>query len=228
MAIRRKTNKTNTTNEKSMKDKKKAKPLVVTSGKVTIGPFRSSFMRILQMSEGTDGAADTCSTAILIPKSDKKTTRLCKAAITYAAKAKLGENADPFKQSKLGHTLQDGDELYQDDDSKVGKEGEDHWLLGTKSYDLPKVVNRARQRVLDPDELKEMCVSGNYFNYVIEFKGYSFPLKEGGTKKGVRCEVKHVQFVKQGEKLDGSTDPEDEFEVLDEVDDEIEFEDEDD
>lgn len=214
-------------NKKNLKNLKKSKTLKIDTGKITIGPFRSSFMRVLKLT-GEDDDNQTCSTAILIPKKDKTTSISIKETIRWVARQKFNDKVDPFKNgAKYAHTRQDGDILYEDDDSSVGKEAKRHWLLGTKAYALPGLVGKDGKKIVDPETRIELFLSGNYFNFVLLFKAYDFKMQEGGQKKGVRCELKHIQFVSQGERLDGSTDPEDEFSALESDEDEDDYDDDD-
>ena len=165
MTVKRKKTKTEKTKteksktEKSMTTKKtkKAKtPMVITTGKMTIGPYRGAFMHKLLQLAGKEGQSKTCSCAILLPKDDKKMVRKVKETIRWTAREKFGEKADPLnRDSKLKHSLQNGDALYEDDDSSVGAEGEGHYVLSAKAWDLPKFVNRKNQRITGETDLKE-------------------------------------------------------------------------
>lgn len=197
--------------------------------KAIFGPARSTFMWILQLRENKNGSS-TCSCGVLIPKKDRAMVGKVTNGIQAAVKKKFGPNVDIFKSTRIRNPLQDGDELYDDPDTSVGKEAKGHYILSCKMYRLPVVVDQDVQPIMDPEEKKEICVSGYYFNYSIVFKGYEFE-EDGVKSKGVRAEIINIQYVKKGPRLDASSDPEDDFQAIEredgddyEVDDEYEEE----
>ena len=196
--------------------------------KVITGICRSTFMRVLALT-GTkmDPDKKQCGTAIIIDKSDKKTVKAIKKAITAACHEKFGSDFDAFKSKKLKNPLKDGDELLEDPDNKIGREIEGAYLINAKSFNLPQVVNKYANPITDRDELQEICVSGYYFRFSLYFKASEFELDEGGKIKCVNCYLNNLMFVKEGEALSGGSSAKDDFsDFAEEPDDEYEDEDE--
>ena len=178
------------------------------NAKVIVGtnknPGRSTFMfcRILKEPEDGEGSAKgKC--AILFPKSDKKMKKKVDDAILAAGKKKFG---DKFKLGgKYLSPIRCGTEMFEDEDYTVGEEAKDMWMLSTSCYKVPQLVDKSGQRVIDPEELEEMMVSGNYFLFSVTMKGFD------NESKGVRAELNNLMFQKKGERLDGSASAESEF-----------------
>lgn len=179
--------------------------------KVMTGPCRSSFMRVLSLTPGTNGKKASCSTGIIIPFSDKKTVKAIKMAIQRAAKEKFGENIDIFKSQKLKNPLKNGNELLDDPETSMGEEVRDCYFLNAKSYRLPQIVNRQAKKIEDPDDLMEICVSGFQFRFSLFFTGYEATTEEGAKIRGVMCLLNNLMFVKADDRLDGGSDAEDDF-----------------
>lgn len=196
--------------KKSGSKKDSTKP---ASTKVVTGLARSSYMKVLKLVEDDNGNRK-CGTSILIPKSDKKTVKKIKAAINLAAKKKLGDKTKIFESQKLKNPLKDGDVLAADPETSNGKESEGHYIISTTSYKVPQVVDKHNERITDPDELESICVSGFYFHFSIEFRGFEVDVEGGGKSRGVRCLLNNLMFVKEGERFDGGTDAEEDFEGI--------------
>ena len=202
--------------------------MAINPSKVIIGtpklPARSSFMfcRVLkEPEEGEGGARGTC--AILFPKKDKKMYAKVEKALVAAGKKKFG---DKFKLGgrKYLSPLRDGDELAEDEDYSVGPEAKGMWFLSTSCYKVPQLVDKSGQRVIDPEAVEEMMVSGNYFLFSVTMKAFD------NESKGVRAELSNLMFIKEGDRLDGSASAEDDFAdyAMDDDDDDDDFDDEDD
>lgn len=192
--------------------------------KVTTGVCRSTFMKVTELSAGSNGRP-TASTAILIPKDDKKTVQRIKKALDYAAKERFGADSNIFKSTRLKNPLKDGDVLLEDPETNMGDELAGHYLLNAKTYRLPGVVNKQAKKIEDPEELVELCVSGYYFRFTLYFNGYEADTEDGVKIKGVQCMLNNIMFVKEGERLGGgASDPESDFAEFAEDDDDDEFE----
>ncbi|MBL4909157.1 MAG: DUF2815 family protein, partial [Alteromonadaceae bacterium] len=85
------------------------------------------------------------------------------------------------------------------------EEAKGMWMLSTSCYKVPQLVDKSGQRVIDPEELEEMMVSGNYFLFSVTMKGFD------NESKGVRAELNNLMFQKTGERLDGSASAESDF-----------------
>lgn len=168
------------------------------------GKARSTYMRVLSLQEDDNGN-NICSTGILIPKKDKKTINEIKAAIREVAEKKFGSEIDIFKSKKMRQPLLDCDELADDPESSFGDESRGYYFINAKAYKLPGVVDRHNERITDPDELEEICVSGFWFRFSITIKAYE------NESRGVRCLLNNIMFVAEGERLDGGKSAEQEF-----------------
>jgi hypothetical protein len=193
--------------------------------KVIIGtpdkPARSSFMfcRTLKAPEDGDGPSKgTC--AILFSKKDKKTYKRVMNAIEEAGRKKFGKSFSS-KSKRIKTPILCGDELFEDPEYTVGEEAKGMWFISTSCYKVPQLVDASGQRVLDPDEIDSMMSSGNYFLFSVTFKAYD------NESKGVRGELNNLMFVKEGDRLDGSSSAEDDFADY-AMDDDNDFDDDDD
>jgi len=170
-----------------------------------------------------DYGTKKCQTMILIPKSDKKTVKAIQKAIDVAHQAKFGKPANA-KSSKNKYPLKDGD-VELENENVEGECYEDHYYINCTGYKIPGLVDKTGERIEDPDEREEICVSGNYFRFSITLKGY-----ENDKNKGVRAILNNLMFTNEGERLDGSMKAEDEFAEFAEADDDdvIDFDDDED
>lgn len=84
------------------------------------------------------------------------------------------------------------------------------YILEANSTRRPVVLNRAKAAVTEEDGL---IYSGCYVNASLAAAGYTF----GKVKKGVKCYLNGVQFVKDGERF--GADATDDFDALDDDDD---------
>ena len=180
--------------------------------KVVTGPCRSTFMKVLKLMPGKkDPTKETCSTGIIISKDDEVTVKKIKNAISVACREAFGDAFNPWKSTKLKNPLRDGDELLDDPDNKIGEEIANAYLLNTKSYRLPEVVNKSNQPIEDRDDLADVCVSGYFFRFSLYFKANEVETDEGGKIKVVNCYLNNIMFVKKGEKLAGGSSATDDF-----------------
>lgn len=190
--------------------------MAVNPAKVIVGspekPCRSSFMFCRSLTEPTEEqkaknpkATATGSSAFLFSKKDKGTYKKVMAAIKAAGKKKFGDKFNPSSR-KYSIAIRDGNELYEDEDYSVGEEAKGMWFISTKCYKVPQLVDQHNQRVIDPDAVDDMMCSGNYFLPSITFKAFD------NESKGVRAELNNLMYIKEGERLDGSSSAESDFE----------------
>ena len=171
----------------------------------TKSPARSSFMFLKALQADKHGNMK-CKTAILLPKSDKKSYKAMIAAVDAAGKKKFGDTFNCLKTKKYTIPFRDGDELADDPDHSMGEEARGHWVINATAYKIPHMVDRQAQLVIDRDELDEKLRSGNYFMFSVTFKPFD------NESSGVRTELNNLMYVKEGETLDGSESGESEFE----------------
>ena len=147
-----------------------------------------------------NGGAEKFSTAVLIPKSDKKTIDAIKKAIEAAIEegiAKFGGKKPNKAAIKL--PLRDGDNE-RDDEAYKG-----HYFINANSTTPPQIVDQRVQPILD----RSQVYSGCYARVSINF--YAF---NSNGNKGVAAGLGNIQFVRDGEPLGGQVSASDEFETL--------------
>ena len=147
-----------------------------------------------------NGGAEKYSTAVLIPKSDKKTIDAIEKAIDAAIEegiAKFGGKKPNKAAIKL--PLRDGD-IERDDVAYKG-----HYFINANSTNPPQIVDQRVQPILE----RSQVYSGCYARVSINF--YAF---NSNGNKGVAAGLGNIQFVREGEPLGGKTSASDEFETL--------------
>lgn len=147
-----------------------------------------------------NGGAEKYSTAVLIPKSDKKTIDAIDKAIDTAIEegiSKFGGKKPNKAAIKL--PLRDGD-IERDDDAYKG-----HYFINANSTTPPQIVDQRVQPILD----RSQVYSGCYARVSINF--YAF---NSNGNKGVAAGLGNIQFVRDGEPLGGQVSASDEFETL--------------
>ncbi|MFP5522322.1 DUF2815 family protein [Peptococcus simiae] len=162
-----------------------------------------------------EGQEPRYSTAILIPKDDKKTLDIINAAVkaaTEEGKTKYWKGKVPVMRYPV---LRDGDAEKPDDENYAG-----HYWVNAKSKNPPQVVLRYR----DPETGKgakatEMDVySGCWANVMVTF----YPYDTAGNR-GIGANLGNIQKVKDGERLGGGSTAEDDFNFEEEVLDDDDF-----
>ncbi|HFX3747649.1 TPA: DUF2815 family protein [Enterococcus faecium] len=147
-----------------------------------------------------NGGAEKYSTAVLIPKSDKKTIDAIEKAIDAAIEegiAKFGGKKPNKAAIKL--PLRDGD-IERDDEAYKG-----HYFINANSTNPPQIVDQRVQPILD----RSQVYSGCYARVSINF--YAF---NSNGNKGVAAGLGNIQFVRDGDPLGDKTSASDEFETL--------------
>lgn len=147
-----------------------------------------------------NGGAEKYSTAVLIPKSDKKTIDAIEKAIDAAIEegiAKFGGKKPNKASIKL--PLRDGD-IERDDEAYKG-----HYFINANSTTPPQIVDQRVQSILE----RSQVYSGCYARVSINF--YAF---NSNGNKGVAAGLGNIQFVRDGEPLGGQVSASDEFETL--------------
>lgn len=154
---------------------------------------------------GMDGSPEKYSAAFLIPKTDRKNVEKVKAAIEAAIEDGKAKKKKGFDKKNLWYPLQDGDD--KDDPSY-----HDHWYINAKSDKKPGVVDQQVVKILDPDAVYAGCIVNATVNF--------YPFSTNGNA-GVGAGLGNIQFVKDGERLDGGASAESEFGVIEDDDDDI-------
>lgn len=178
--------------------------------KVVTGVCRSSYLFVRELRhKEEDGVVDTdspktCGVRIIIKKSDKDTLKQIEKAVKFAAEKKFGKGVK-MSGKKFQLPLHDGDEELKEGDLE-GDEYKKHHYLNSRAYSLPQIADENGTRIIDPEELDSVLTSGYYFHFSVTFKGFD---RKGN--KGVRVELNNLMFVKEGDRLDGGANAEDDF-----------------
>jgi hypothetical protein len=176
--------------------------------KVVIGPVRLSFAHIWEpRGMDDDDSKKKYSSALLIPKSEKKMIEAIEAAIKAAKEAGKSKWGGKIP-SKLEISFKDGDVEKPDLDEYAGM-----MFINAKSSSKPNVVGRNRKPILDQEEVYSGCwayVSINFYPY--DTKG----------NKGVAAGLNNIMKWKDDEAFAGKSSAEEDFagiEVSDDDDD---------
>jgi hypothetical protein len=161
------------------------------STQITTGKVRLSYAHLFEAVAIQEGQPKKYSTAILIPKTDKATIKAINAAVEAAKEKDKGKWGGKIPAASLLKTpLRDGDEEKPDDENYAGM-----YFLNASSTKMPKVVDRNKQEILDPDEV----YSGCYARVVLNFYGFNV------QSKGVAAGLQAVQKLEDGDNLGGGS-----------------------
>ena len=173
--------------------------------KVVTSVVRSSHMYLNKLEEDDKGTKK-CRSQFIIPKKDKRTIAKIEKAIEAASQKKFGKKA--LKNSKaFGYPLRDGDKEAKEGslpESMNPKDVKGCYFVNSSAFKLPQLVDADNEKVEDIEDREAMLLSGFYFKVSLTFKGYD------NESKGVRAELNNVMFVKEGDRLDGGMDAENE------------------
>lgn len=179
------------------------------SAKVVTGKVRISYPNIFAPRAFNEGDKAKYSAQLIIPKSDKKTLKKLRDAEEAAKQAGIERFGAAWAKKGVRSVLHDGDE-----DADERPELADSYYLSVSSPRKPFVVDRARELILDPDEIYGGC-------YVFAALG-AYPYDMMGNR-GVSFGLDGIQKVADGEPFDGRSRAEDVFGVLDDDDDDEDF-----
>lgn len=175
---------------------------------ITRKPVRMSYVFLNSPRKKDDGTDGKYGATLLIPKSDKETIAAINAAIE---EARVEGAANGIKGAKtFPSPLRDGDGQ-RPRGGDYGPECAGMMVLNTTSERQPKVCDRQRNPIIDPDEI----YSGMWANVLIRFRCFNVP-----GNSGISCYLNNVQKVRDDQPLGGSAPKaEDVFEAIDDDDD---------
>lgn len=166
------------------------------SVKVTTGLVRLSYAHLFTPTPNLNGELKY-SSAIIVPKKSNTV-----GIITEKMEELLN---DPETKRVLGkgrlsrELLRDGDEEKPDDDAYTGC----YFFNANANPDhKPKVLDKDRQEIVDPDEV----YSGCWAQAVISL----YPYNKGGNK-GIGAGLLAIRKIKDGERLSGSSVSDEDF-----------------
>ena len=158
------------------------------STKVVTGKVRLSFCQLFEP-KALDGGEPKYSVTLLIPKSDTATLGKIKAAMEEAAEKFRHQNGSGALPANPINPLHDGDGVKPSSGEPYGPECKGHYVMATSSKQKPKVLDAARNEILDPAEV----YSGCYGRASINFYGYN------NRKKGIGAGLLAIQKLHDGE-----------------------------
>ena len=163
--------------------------------------------------KGFDGSKPVYSASLIIPKDDKRTIDLIRAAIRAAYEAgayKLrgtGKNVPALEDINL--PLNDGDKKRPNDPAYANS-----FYINAKNQDQPKLFGLDGEEVLSRQDL----YSGCYARCKIQLYVYN-----KGVNKGIACSLQGVHKVADGEPLGGSVTTADDFKTDEDYEDDADF-----
>lgn len=180
-------------------------PQTQNDTKVVTGRVRLSYAFLFEPRASDDDGPAKYSTAILIPKSDKKTLKAIQRAYDAAAEAGKGRfNGKVPKNLKTN--LHDGDE---EKDTEEQPEYAGHMYMTVSSRNKPSIVDRDREEITDNTEVYSGCYAR------VSMNAYAY---NTNGNKGLTFGLNHVQKLADGDNLGGRSRVEDDFDDLDDDD----------
>lgn len=172
--------------------------------KVITGVVRLSYANVWEP-KSINGGDEKYSVSLVIPKSDKKTVNAINKAVDAAIEEGIGKfGGKKPNKATLKLPLRDGDTERPEDEVY-----RDCYFVNANSTTAPQIVDKKVQPILDRDEV----YSGCYARVSITF--YAF---NSNGNKGIACGLGNIQKVKDGERLGGHTNAEDDFDTLEDDD----------
>lgn len=179
--------------------------------KVVTGKVRLSYVHLFEAFSVNPSDPENppkFSTVLLIPKTDKVTIKMLRAAQQVAL--------EQGKEGKFGgrlpkawtDTIHDGDE---EGDLEKNPEYEGHLYMTVSSKTRPGIVDQNVQPIMDSTEIYSGCYARVSIN--------AFPFNAKGNK-GVSFGLNHVQKLADGDFLGGRSRAEDDFDAVDSEDEE--------
>ena len=180
--------------------------------KVFTGVVRASYVNVFNTKFNDLSGKDEYSLMILIPKKDKETVSKIKKAIDFAREGKWKDKTP----KGFSTTFKDGDdEEIIPESVEVGDAPyAGHYFMNLKTSTKPGVVDRNLDKIIDESTFR----SGDYCRVSI----VAFAYDQKGNR-GISFALHNIQVLKKGEPLGGQSRAEDDFDVVDEDDDEMDF-----
>lgn len=172
--------------------------------KVITGVVRLSYANVWEP-KSINGGDEKYSVSLVIPKSDKKTVNAINKAVDAAIEEGIGKfGGKKPNKATLKLPLRDGDTERPEDEVY-----RDCYFVNANSTTAPQIVDKKVQPILERDEV----YSGCYARVSITF--YAF---NSNGNKGIACGLGNIQKVRDGERLGGHTNAEDDFDTLEDDD----------
>lgn len=156
--------------------------------KCVTGKVRFSYVNIFKSRSFREGQEAKYSICLLVPKDDKKTVAKIRAAIEEAVQEGISSKWGGKKPKNLRLPLRDGDE----ERAEEAAEYEGMYFMNANSNTKPGIVDKDRNKILDPGEVYSGCwgrASVNFFAY------------DSNGNRGIGCWLNNIQKLKDGERL---------------------------
>lgn len=171
----------------------------IMTTKLMLKKVRTSYMNVFEPRENKNGEL-RYSSAILIPKDHPQIDEIT-SAIDAEGSEKFGKKW--ASMAKKAYPLHDADEDGKADDDPAY---EGMYYLNASSKRKPQIVDRQVQPILDDSEIWSGC----WVNVSIAVFPFDVP-----ENKGVSFGLNNMQLVKEGERLGGAPNADEEFEAVD-------------
>lgn len=177
----------------------------LTDTRVRTGKVRLSFVHLIEPYAMDEDDPKKYSCTLLIPKSDKATLKVLKAARESAIE--IGKQRFGASWAKSVHnTMKDGDET----DTEKYPENEGHYVMSVSATRRPGVVDAQMDPITEPEDIYSGCYG------VVSLD--AFPYNAKGNR-GVSFGLRNVMKVADGSSFGGVSRPDEDFEVMDDLDD---------
>ena len=164
--------------------------------KVTTPPFIASYPAVFEAKENLNGKLKY-SVSMVFPEGTDMAP--LKKAARAAVVAKFGTDKSNWPK-KIKMPFRDGNE---------DKDGEGVYknatFVSANSNNRPGIVDRNMNEIIDEDDFYPGCLARATVNF------YYFD--KSGTK-GIACGLNNLQFLKDGERLDGRTSAQEDFDSV--------------
>lgn len=163
--------------------------------------FRASFPHLFEAKAMEEGQEAKYSIAMIFPKKDESQLKELRAACIKVAKEKFGSDYDRLvKTGKLKMPFRDGAEK-----EHLEGYGEGTIFASATSKRRPGIVDHALERIHEADAVYAGCFCrASVTPFAFDVKG----------NKGVALGLNNVQKLKDGDRLDGGTPPENDFDAV--------------
>jgi len=158
------------------------------STRIITGNVRFSYAHVFEPTSLNEDQPKKFSVSIVVDKSDKKTLKKIREAITEAKEDGKGKFGGKVPKN-LKTPLRDGDEDREDDEAYEGK-----MFLTANSNRKPQIVDENLDEIISQEEF----YSGCYGRASLSFYAY-----DAGGSKGIACGLNNIQKLKEGERLGG-------------------------
>ena len=167
------------------------------------GPVRLSYVHLFEPWALNEDDDKKFSAVLLIPKTDKATIQKfadAKAAALEEGKQRFGTG---WGKKGVKYTLRDGDE---EADLDANPEYAGHLFVSVSNSRRPGIVDRNVQPILDSTEVYSGCWAR------VKLEVFPYKHQQGGD--GISFSLGNVQKLRDDERFDGSTTPEQDFDTV--------------